>query len=91
MSWFIILSDSLFHILLKMQLTFCIGTEIPHFFCELDQWDSEGQVFGLHVLWDRPGVLPQFGCDSSQKSPIASVMWTMVTSMLNPFIYSLII
>ncbi|KAF5911578.1 hypothetical protein HPG69_008175 [Diceros bicornis minor] len=37
MSSFIILSVSLFHILLTVRLTFCIGTEIPYFFCELAQ------------------------------------------------------
>ncbi|XP_057566004.1 olfactory receptor 7D4-like [Hippopotamus amphibius kiboko] len=35
--WFIIFWVALIHILLLRWLTFCIGTEIPHFFCELAQ------------------------------------------------------
>lgn len=37
MSCFIIFWFSLPHVLLLRQLTFCVGTEIPHFLCELAQ------------------------------------------------------
>ncbi|XP_005867352.2 PREDICTED: olfactory receptor 7D4-like, partial [Myotis brandtii] len=36
-SWLIIFWVSLVHILLMRQMTFCMGTKIPHFFCELAQ------------------------------------------------------
>ena len=37
MCWIIILPVSMLHSLLMKQLTFSMGTEIPHFFCELAQ------------------------------------------------------
>ena len=43
MCWIIILSVSLFHSLLMKQLTFSMGTEIPHFFCELTQTGQQGE------------------------------------------------
>ncbi|XP_058381990.1 olfactory receptor 7D4-like [Diceros bicornis minor] len=146
MCWLIILSVSLFHILLMVRLTFCIGTEIPHFFCELAQVlkaacsdtlinnislfvatallfvfpltrilfsysqilsslmrmaSSEGKykafsTCGSHLsvvfLFYGTGVgvyLSSAVTHSSQRSSIASVMYTVVTPMLNPFIYSL--
>lgn len=36
-SWFTTLWFSLVHILLMTQLIFSIGTEMPHFFCEMAQ------------------------------------------------------
>ncbi|XP_008537263.1 olfactory receptor 7D4-like [Equus asinus] len=146
MSWFIILSVSLIDILLMMQLTFCIGTEIPNFFCELVQVlrvacsDTLINNIFLYVATALLGVFPLTGIifsysqivfslmrmssaggkykafstcgshlsavtlfygtglgvylssavtHSSQRSSIASVMYTVVTPMLNPFIYSL--
>ncbi|XP_004434228.1 PREDICTED: olfactory receptor 7D4-like [Ceratotherium simum simum] len=146
MSWLIISWVSLFHILLMMRLTFCIGTEIPHFFCELSQVlklacsDKKINNISLYVATALLGVFPLTGilfsyCQifsslmrmvsiegkykafstcgshlsvvslsygtglwvylssavthSSQRSSIASVMYTVVTPMLNPFIYSL--
>ncbi|XP_028694895.2 olfactory receptor 7D4-like [Macaca mulatta] len=144
-SWFIILWVSLVHILLMKSLT-SIGTEIPHFFCELAQVlkvarsDTLLVNIVLYVATALLGVLPVAGIlfsysqivsslmrmsstegkykafstcgshlcvvslfygtglgvylssavtHSSQSSSMASVMYTMVTPMLNPFIYSL--
>ncbi|XP_004378430.1 olfactory receptor 7D4-like [Trichechus manatus latirostris] len=146
MSWVIIFWVSLLHILLMMRLNFCIGTEIPHFFCELAQIiklacsDTLINNIFLYVLTVLLVVFPfsgilfsysQIVCSlmrmssaggkykafstcgshlsvislfygtgigvylspavthSSQKSSIASVIYTVVTPMLNPFIYSL--
>ncbi|KFO37440.1 olfactory receptor 7D4 [Fukomys damarensis] len=146
MSWFIILWVVLTHILLLMRLTFSIGTEIPHFFCELPQVlnvarsDTLINSIFLNVLTVLLGLFPISGIiytyfqivstlmrmsstasrykafstcgshlcvvalyygtglavylssavtHSSHESSIASVMYTVVTPMLNPFIYSL--
>ncbi|XP_039698847.1 olfactory receptor 7D4-like [Pteropus medius] len=146
MSWFIIFWVALLHILLIMRLTFCMGTEIPHFFCELAQIfevacsDTLTNKIFLYVATVLLGVFPLSGIlfsyyriisslrrmastkgrykafsscgshlsvvslfygtglgvylssaltHSSQRSLIASVMYTVVTPMLNPFIYSL--
>ncbi|ELK18128.1 olfactory receptor 7D4 [Pteropus alecto] len=146
MSWFIIFWVALLHILLIMRLTFCMGTEIPHFFCELAQIlkvacsDTLANKIFLYVATVLLGVFPLTGIlfsyyriisslgrmastkgrykafstcvshlsvvslfygtglgvylssaltHSSQRSLIASVIYTVVTPMLNPFIYSL--
>ncbi|XP_006877469.1 PREDICTED: olfactory receptor 7D4-like [Chrysochloris asiatica] len=145
-SWFIIFCIALIHILLMMKLNFCIGTEIPHFFCELTQMIkvacSDTLIINIvmYVTTALLGVFPLTGilfsylkivsslmrmssaggkckafstCGShlsvvclfygtslgvylsssvtyySQRISIASVMYTVVTPMLNPFIYSL--
>jgi olfactory receptor len=137
---------SLTHILLIKQLIFSIGTEIPHFFCELAQVlkvtssDSILNNAFLNVVTALLGVFSVTGIlfsysqivssllrmsstvskykafstcgshlsvvslfygtafgvylssavtHSSQRNTIASVMYTVVTPMLNPFIYSL--
>ncbi|XP_014723348.2 olfactory receptor 7D4-like [Equus asinus] len=146
MSWFIMFWVSLLHILLLWQLTFCLGTEIPHFFCELPQVlkvacsDTLINNISLYVATALLVVFPLTGIffsysqivsslmrmasaggkykafstcgshlsavflfygtglgvylgstvtHSPQRSSIASVMYTVVTPMLNPFIYSL--
>uniref|UniRef100_A0A8C4LWF7 G-protein coupled receptors family 1 profile domain-containing protein n=1 Tax=Equus asinus asinus TaxID=83772 RepID=A0A8C4LWF7_EQUAS len=146
MCWFVSFWVSLLHILLLRQLTFCIGTEIPHFFCELAQVlkvacsDTLINNIVLSVATALLGVFPLVGIlfsysqivfsllrmsssggkckafsacgshlsavslfygtslgvyfsssvtHSSQRSLITSVMYTVVTPMLNPFIYSL--
>ncbi|KAL2764295.1 olfactory receptor 7D4 [Daubentonia madagascariensis] len=146
MSWFIIFWVALVHLLLLIRLTFSIGTEIPHFFCDLPQLlkvahsDTFINNICLYVLTVFLGVFTASGIlasyykivsslmrmsstagkykafstcgshlcvvslfygtglgvylssavtHSSQRSSIASVMYTVVTPMLNPFIYSL--
>ncbi|XP_054572860.1 olfactory receptor 7D4-like [Eptesicus fuscus] len=146
MSWLIIFWVSLLHILLMRQLTFCVGTEIPHFFCELGQIlkvacsDTLINNIILYVSVTLLGVFPLTGIlfsysrivsslmrmssaggkykafstcgshlsvvslfygtslgvylssaltHSSLHNSVASVMYTVVTPMLNPFIYSL--
>uniref|UniRef100_A0A8D1SGD6 G-protein coupled receptors family 1 profile domain-containing protein n=1 Tax=Sus scrofa TaxID=9823 RepID=A0A8D1SGD6_PIG len=146
MCWFVVLSISLFHILLMVRLTFCVGTEIPHFFCELAQLlkaacsDTLINDICLYVATALLGVFPLTGIlfsysqivstlmkmastegkykafstcgshlsvvslfygtslgvyltsavtHSPRRISIASVMYTVVTPMLNPFIYSL--
>ncbi|XP_046542216.1 olfactory receptor 7D4-like [Equus quagga] len=145
-SWLIIFWISLIHILLIMRLTFCIGTEIPHFFCELAQVlklarsdtlinniflyvttallcvfpltgilfsyahivsslmkmnSTEGKYKAFSTCGSHLSVVSLFYgtglgvylssavIHSSQRNSIASVMYTVVTPMLNPFIYSL--
>lgn len=63
------------------------GLSYAFHFC--DNGLLKAKSIGLLVLWESPGDLPQFLCDSPQRSSIASVMWTIVMSMLNPFIYCL--
>ncbi|XP_012789614.2 olfactory receptor 7D4-like [Sorex araneus] len=146
MCWLVIFWVALFHILLMAQLTFCVGTEIPHFFCELAQVlkvacsDILVNSVALYVSTALLGMIPLGGIlysysqivsslmrmssskgkykafstcgshlsvvslfygtglgvylssaatDISMKSAVASVMYTVVTPMLNPFIYSL--
>ncbi|XP_012617210.2 olfactory receptor 7D4-like [Microcebus murinus] len=146
MSWFIIFWVALVHLLLITRLTFSVGTEIPHFFCDLTQLlkvassDTFINNIYLYVTTVLLGIFPVTGilysyskivsslkrvsstagknkafstCGShlcvvslyygtslveylsyavtptSQSSAIASVMYTVVTPMLNPFIYSL--
>nr|XP_003413454.2 olfactory receptor 7D4-like [Loxodonta africana] len=145
-SWVIIFWVALLHILLITRLNFCIGTEIPHFFCELAQIiklacsDTLINNIFLYVLTNLLVVFPFSGIlfsysqivsslmrmssseakykafstcgshlsvvslfygtgigvylssavtHSSQESSIASVIYTVVMPMLNPFIYSL--
>ncbi|XP_047387827.1 olfactory receptor 7D4-like [Sciurus carolinensis] len=146
MFWLIMFCVSLIHILLLNQLTFSIGTEIPHFFCELSHLlkvassvTLVNNIF-LYVVTALLGVFPVTGIlysysqivstllrmsssvskykafstcgshlcvvalfygtgfgvhlssavtHSSQRTMLASVMYTVVTPMLNPFIYSL--
>ncbi|XP_055968659.1 olfactory receptor 7D4-like [Sorex fumeus] len=144
--WLVISWVALVHIFLMAQLTFCVGTEIPHFFCELAQVlqvacsDAEINNIFLYVVTALVGMIPFGGIlysysqivsslmrmssrrgrskafstcgshlsvvslfygtalgvylssavtDISENSAIASVMYTVVTPMLNPFIYSL--
>ncbi|XP_029772076.1 olfactory receptor 7D4-like [Suricata suricatta] len=144
--WLTLFWVSLVHILLVRRLTFCTGTEIPHFFCELAQIikaacsDTLTNNICLYVATALLCVVPLAGIlysysqivsslmrmtsrkskykafstcgshlsvvslfygtslgvyltsavtHSSQRSSIASVMYTVVTPMLNPFIYSL--
>ncbi|KAM4855459.1 olfactory receptor 7D4-like [Urocitellus parryii] len=146
LSWLIMFWISLIQILLVKRLTFSMGTEIPHFFCELAQLlkvaGSDALINNIftYVAGALLGVFPDTGIlfsysqivsslmrmssmeskykafstcgshlcvvflfygtrvgvylsssvtHSSQASSVASVMCTVVTPMLNPFIYSL--
>ncbi|XP_070648342.1 olfactory receptor 7A17-like [Bos indicus] len=57
-------------------IVLCTDMEIPHFFCDLNQMFKLECILALLLY-------------SSPSSAIASVTYTVVTSMLNPFIYSL--
>ncbi|XP_053514620.1 olfactory receptor 7D4-like [Artibeus jamaicensis] len=144
--WFIISWVSLVDILLMRRLTFCAGTKIPHFFCELTQIlkvacsDTFINNVFMYVIAALLGVIPVTGIlysyaqivsslmrmssaggkykafstcgshltvvslfygtalgvylssavtHSSLQNSVVSVMYTVVTPMLNPFIYSL--
>ncbi|XP_019063414.2 olfactory receptor 867 [Fukomys damarensis] len=148
LSWIIIFCFALLHILLLMQLTFSIGTEIPHFYCELAMIIKVATLdifvhvniimmyvsFILSVVCPITGILLSYSqivsslvrlsstaskykafstcgshlsvvflfygtglgvylssavTHSTSESSVASVMYTVVTPMLNPFIYSL--
>ncbi|XP_037360588.1 olfactory receptor 7D4-like [Talpa occidentalis] len=146
MCWLVIFWVALVHILLIMQMTFCAGTEIPHFFCELAQILKVAcsdtlinnilmyVLTALLVVFPAAGILYSYSqiisslmkmssstskrkafstcgshlcvvflfygtglgvylssavTHSSEKSSVASVMYTVVTPMLNPFIYSM--
>ncbi|KAB1259178.1 Olfactory receptor 7D2 [Camelus dromedarius] len=97
-TWFIGVTTSLLHISLMMRLTFCWDLEIPHFFCELTQIlqlacsDTFLNSTLIYVMTGVLGVGVYFTSavtHSSQKVSVASVMYTVVTPMLNPFVYSL--
>ncbi|KAM4888450.1 olfactory receptor 7D11-like [Thomomys bottae] len=145
-SWIIMFWVSLAHLLLLRRLPFSLGTEIPHFFCELTELikvagaDPLVNNIFLYVVTALLGLFPVVGivfsyfhiissllrmsstvskykafstCGShlcvvslfygtgfavhlssavaqtSQRNTMASVMYTVVTPMLNPFIYSL--
>ncbi|XP_036992904.2 olfactory receptor 7A17-like [Artibeus jamaicensis] len=145
-SWVTSSLYSLLQSLMVLQLSFCAGLEIPHFFCELNQMiqlacsdnflENIVMYFGIGMLGGGPfvGILYSYskivssiraipsaqgkykafstcashlsvvslfystslgvylssaGTHSSQSSATASVMYTVVTPMLNPFIYSL--
>uniref|UniRef100_A0A8D1V0X7 G-protein coupled receptors family 1 profile domain-containing protein n=1 Tax=Sus scrofa TaxID=9823 RepID=A0A8D1V0X7_PIG len=132
--------------LLTVMLTFCVGTEIPHFFCELDQIlkvacsdtfinevcmyvatallcmlpltgilfsyyqivstlmkmaSTEGKYKAFSTCGSHLSVVSLFYgtslgvyftsavTHSPHRISIASVMYTVVSPMLNPFIYSL--
>ncbi|KAM6218644.1 olfactory receptor 7D4-like [Rhynchocyon petersi] len=146
MSWVLTIWVSLVHILLLMRVNFCMGTKMPHFFCEMAQIlkvacsDTLINHIMLYLTSALFGAFPFIGIlfsysqiisslmkmsstgakykafstcashfsvvflfygsilgvylsssvtHSSQKSTIATVMYTIVTPMLNPFIYSL--
>ncbi|XP_008825715.1 olfactory receptor 867-like [Nannospalax galili] len=146
MSWIIMFWISLIHVLLLNGASFSIGTEIPHFFCELTQVlkvatsDTHINNVFMYVITSLIGVIPMTGillsysqivsnllrmspivnkykafsiCGShlcavslfygtgfgvyfsssvtlsSQRRMVASLMYTIISPMLNPFIYSL--
>ncbi|XP_042639285.1 olfactory receptor 18-like [Orycteropus afer afer] len=145
-SFFFSLLDSLLHISMVSQLTFCTDVQIPSFFCDPPQLfklacsDTSTNIILIYCIGAIFGVVPVSGIllsytrivssilkvsssggkykafstcgshlsvvclfygtglgvylssavpSSSRKSVVISVMYTMVTSMLNPFVYSL--
>ncbi|XP_003123284.1 olfactory receptor 7D4-like [Sus scrofa] len=146
MCWFVFFCVALVHLLLLTQLTFCVGTEIQHYSCELDQIlkvacsdtfinevcmyvatallcmlpltgilfsysqtvstlmkmaSTEGKYKAFSTCGSHLSVVSLFYgtslgvyftsavTHSPHRISIASVMYTVVTPMLNPFIYSL--
>ncbi|XP_075838004.1 olfactory receptor 1078-like [Microtus pennsylvanicus] len=145
-SWIVSVLHALLQSMMVLRLSFCTDSEIPHFFCELNQvaqltcsdtfLNDVVMYFALVLLATVPlsgilysyskivssiraistaqgkykafstcashlSVVSLFYCTglgvylssaashSSQASATASVMYTVVTPMLNPFIYSL--
>ncbi|XP_006877553.1 PREDICTED: olfactory receptor 7A17-like [Chrysochloris asiatica] len=145
-SWLLLVLDSLLHVLMILQLSFCAELEISHFFCELNQViqlacsntiiidlvmyfatgllgvipligilfsyskivssimkisSAEGKSKAFSTCGSHLSVISLFygtglgvylssaATQTSRATAIASVMYTVVTPMLNPFIYSL--
>ncbi|ELV14353.1 Olfactory receptor 7A17 [Tupaia chinensis] len=98
-SWIMSALYSLSQSLMVLRLSFCANLEIPHFFCELNQvvhlacshtFFNDMVLYFSAVLLGGLGVyLSPDATQSSHSSAAASVMYTVVTPMLNPFIYSL--
>ncbi|KAM5233272.1 olfactory receptor 7D4-like [Hipposideros larvatus] len=80
LSWFIIFWVSLLHIILIMRLTFCTGTEIPHFFCGLAQIlkvacsDTLINNIVLYVTTALLGVFPLIGILFSYSQIVSSLV-----------------
>ncbi|XP_058148432.1 olfactory receptor 7A10-like [Dasypus novemcinctus] len=145
-SWLLSVLDSLLHDLMVLRLSFCTETEMPHFFCELNQvvrhacsdtflndlvmyfaggllgiipftgiffsyykivssilristahgkykaFSTCGSHLSVVTLFYGTGLgvyLSSAATQNSRANAIASVMYTVVTPMLNPFVYSL--
>ncbi|ELW64369.1 olfactory receptor 7A10 [Tupaia chinensis] len=145
-SWIMSALHSFLQTFMTLQLSFCIHTDIPHFFCEFNQVvhlacsdtfindiviyfgatllgggtfagmlysyskivssirkisTSQGKYKAFSTCASHLSVVSLFYCTSqgvylsaadnqnSHSSATASVMYTVVTPMLNPFIYSL--
>nr|XP_006206538.1 olfactory receptor 7D2-like [Vicugna pacos] len=145
-SWSLSVLVSLLHSFMVLHLSFCMQTEIPHFFCELAEVlksacsDALSNYIALYSVSGLLGIIPLTGIlfsyskiissilkmssvegksrafstcgshltvislfygtglgvylssassPSSARKATASVMYTVVTPMLNPFIYSL--
>ncbi|MBZ3871943.1 Olfactory receptor 7A10 [Sciurus carolinensis] len=89
--WILSLLHALIQSLMVLSLSFSTHLEIPHFFCELNQVVqlacSDTLISDLvryFVLYLSSGAT-----HSPHSSATVSVMYTVVTPMLNPFIYSL--
>ena len=146
LSWIMSALNSLIQSIMVLWLAFCSDSEIPHFFCEVNQvvelacsdtflndllmYFATGvyggfsltgilylyskvvsSILGISSAWGKYktfstcashlSVVSLFYCTvlgvylssaathSSQSSAVSSVMYTVVTPMLNPFIYSL--
>ncbi|XP_032767212.1 olfactory receptor 867-like [Rattus rattus] len=146
MLWVFMLWLSLIHVLLMIKLNFPRGTEIPHFFCELDQVlkvsnsDTHINNIFVYVTTSLLSVIPMTGIlisysqivssllrmsstlnkykafstcgshlcvvslfygsglgvyfsssveHSTKRRMVASLMYAVISPMLNPFIYSL--
>ncbi|KFO24364.1 Olfactory receptor 7A17 [Fukomys damarensis] len=78
-----------------LRLSFCASLEIPHFFCELDHLlklacsDVLINDILVYLLTGLGVYVSSTAAQSSRESAVASVLYTVVTPMMSPFIYSL--
>ncbi|XP_071067577.1 olfactory receptor 1F1-like [Dasypus novemcinctus] len=77
-SWVMCNLNSLLHTLLMTRLSFCAENIIPLFFC-----DMVSLFYGTIIaVYFNPS-----SSHSAEKDTAATVLYTVVTPMLNPFIY----
>ncbi|XP_047386428.1 olfactory receptor 7A10-like [Sciurus carolinensis] len=95
--WILSLLHAFLQSLMVLRLSFCTDLEIPHFFCELNQvvqlacsdtFPNDLVMYVTSVLLG--GVyFSAAATHNSHSGATASVMYSVVTPMLNPYIYSL--
>ncbi|MBZ3870961.1 Olfactory receptor 7A17 [Sciurus carolinensis] len=97
-SWAISSLNSLLQSLMVLRLSFCTDLEITHFFCEPNH---SGQEQAFSTCASHISVVSLFYCtllgvylisavtQNAHSSATALVMYSVVTPMMNPFIYSL--
>ncbi|XP_038597564.1 olfactory receptor 1G1-like [Tachyglossus aculeatus] len=89
--WLVSHLQSLLQSLLMTQMTFCPFSEIPLFFCDvfpLLKISCADPHINLLVVYTEAAAIPSSSF-SSEQDTIATVIYTMITPLLNPLIYSL--
>ncbi|XP_064135914.1 olfactory receptor 7G2-like [Loxodonta africana] len=97
LSLLISIVNALLHSLMVLHPSFCTDLEIPHFFCELAQIVNLAcsdtiinYILVYFVATTGFGVyISSAFTHSSSETAVASVMYSVVPQMMNPFIYSL--